>query len=211
MTWEYALIGLVVGIIIGAVAMRFGNRKLRQQQALQYELEKNKAELDEYREELVSHFARSAELLDTMAHDYRQLYQHMAKSSSSLLPELSAEANPFRNRLAEYEASNDQTGSGAVDLFGQDDDTVVEQAGEDIIRPPAAACLLDNIRNQTHNLGFSFQTDVRLAVGFYPTGRRIIPRSWPLRREPQRRLPSWRPSLPSSFPSRRALHCPRSA
>lgn len=39
---EYALIGLVVGIIIGAVAMRFGNRKLRQQQALQYELEKIK-------------------------------------------------------------------------------------------------------------------------------------------------------------------------
>ncbi len=69
---------------------------------------KNKAELDEYREELVSHFARSAELLDTMAHDYRQLYQHMAKSSSSLLPELSAEANPFRNRLAESEASNDR-------------------------------------------------------------------------------------------------------
>ncbi len=81
MTWEYALIGLVVGIIIGAVAMRFGNRKLRQQQALQFELEKNKAELEEYREELVSHFARSAELLDNMAHDYRQLYQHMAKSS----------------------------------------------------------------------------------------------------------------------------------
>ncbi|MDR9824807.1 DUF1043 family protein, partial [Vibrio sp. FNV 38] len=54
MTWEYALIGLVVGIIIGAVAMRFGNRKLRQQQALQYELEKNKAELDEYREELLA-------------------------------------------------------------------------------------------------------------------------------------------------------------
>lgn len=26
MTWEYALIGLVVGIVIGAVAMRFGNR-----------------------------------------------------------------------------------------------------------------------------------------------------------------------------------------
>lgn len=109
MTREYALIGLVVGIIIGAVAMRFGNRKLRQQQALQYELEKkNKAELEEYREELVSHFARSAELLDTMAHDYRQLYQHMAKSSSSLLPEMSAESNPFRNRLAESEASNDQ-------------------------------------------------------------------------------------------------------
>ncbi len=116
MTWEYALIGLVVGIIIGAVAMRFGNRKLRQQQAfklrqqqaLQYELEKNKAELEEYREELVSHFARSAELLDNMADDYRQIYQHMAKSSSNLLPGMSPENNPFRNRLAESEAGNDQ-------------------------------------------------------------------------------------------------------
>jgi alkylation response protein AidB-like acyl-CoA dehydrogenase len=83
MTWEYALIGLVVGIIIGAVAMRFGNRKLRQQQALQFELEKNKTELEEYREELVSHFARSAELLDNMADDYRQLYQHGEKLQQS--------------------------------------------------------------------------------------------------------------------------------
>ena len=73
---------------------RFGNRKLRQQQALQYELEKNKAELEEYREELVSHFARSAELLDNMAHDYRQLYQHMAKSSNNLLPDSMAERQP---------------------------------------------------------------------------------------------------------------------
>lgn len=108
MTWEYALIGLVVGIIIGAVAMRFGNRKLRQQQTLQHELEKNKNELEQYREELVGHFARSAELLDNMAHDYRQLYQHMAKSSSSLLPEMTDETNPFRNRLSESEANNDQ-------------------------------------------------------------------------------------------------------
>lgn len=108
MTWEYALVGLVVGIIIGAVAMRFGSRKLRQQQAMQFELEKNKAELEEYRTELVSHFARGSELLNTMAHDYRQLYQHMAQSSGRLLPEMSTESNPFRSRLAESEAGNDQ-------------------------------------------------------------------------------------------------------
>lgn len=56
----------------------------------------------------MSHFARSAELLDNMAHDYRQLYQHMAKSSNNLLPDSMADANPFRNRLEESEASNDQ-------------------------------------------------------------------------------------------------------
>jgi len=43
-----------------------------------------------------------------MADDYRQLYQHMATSSTQLLPEMSAEMNPFRNRLAESEAGNDQ-------------------------------------------------------------------------------------------------------
>lgn len=83
--WEYALIGLVVGMIIGAIAMRFGNRKLRQQHTLQHELAESKAELDKYHEKLNRYFIRSAELLDNMADDYRQLYQHMVKSSNSLM------------------------------------------------------------------------------------------------------------------------------
>ncbi len=91
MTWEYGLIGLVVGIIVGAVAMRFGNKKLREQRSMQYELEKSKAELADYRQELTNHFAQSAELLDNMARDYRQLYQHMAKGSNDLLPNLPGE------------------------------------------------------------------------------------------------------------------------
>ncbi|WP_338560475.1 Z-ring associated protein ZapG [Erwinia sp. E_sp_B04_7] len=108
MTWEYALIGLVVGLIIGAVAMRFGNSKLREQRSMQYELEKTKAELADYREELTGHFAQSAELLDNMARDYRQLYQHMAKGSNDLLPNLPGEKNPFAYQLTESEADNDQ-------------------------------------------------------------------------------------------------------
>lgn len=108
MTWEYTLIGLVVGIIIGAIAMRFGNRKLRQQQTFQHELDKSKAELDRYREKLTSHFVHSAELLDNMTDDYRQLYQHIAKSSNSLLPDQRSENNLFCYRLTEAEADNDQ-------------------------------------------------------------------------------------------------------
>lgn len=109
MIWLYALVGLVVGLIIGALAMRFAHRGLREQQALKYELEMKKSELEEYHKELTGHFARSAELLDKMAGDYRELYQHMAKSSGSLLPEMSSETNPFHNRLGESEASNDQS------------------------------------------------------------------------------------------------------
>ncbi|NHB96247.1 Z-ring associated protein ZapG [Photorhabdus stackebrandtii] len=108
MTWEYALIGLVVGFVIGALVMRFGNTKLRQQGALQTELENNKLELEEYRKELVGHFAHSAELLDNMARDYRQLYQHMVKSSHELMPNMPVQENPFNYRLTESEADNDQ-------------------------------------------------------------------------------------------------------
>lgn len=60
MTWEYALIGLVIGFIIGALVVRYGNSKVRQQKTMQVELEKKNEELEEYRKELVGHFARSA-------------------------------------------------------------------------------------------------------------------------------------------------------
>ncbi|SQI43263.1 Putative cytochrome d ubiquinol oxidase subunit 3 [Leminorella richardii] len=105
MTWEYALIiGLVAGLIIGALAMRFGNRKLRQQTALQQELDKSKAELETYRQELVNHFSHSAELLEKMAQDYRQFHKHMVKSSSTLLPDM-ATSNPFSYLNFKPEAS----------------------------------------------------------------------------------------------------------
>ncbi|MBD1226802.1 Z-ring associated protein ZapG [Xenorhabdus griffiniae] len=108
MTWEYALIGLIIGFIVGALAVRFGSSKLRQQNTLQAELEKNRAELEEYRKELVSHFARSAELLDNMARDYRQLYQHMAKSSNELMPNMPVQDNPFNYRLSESETEKNK-------------------------------------------------------------------------------------------------------
>lgn len=96
MTWEYALIvGLIVGLLIGALTMRFGNRKLRQQTALQQTLNKNKEELETYRQELVSHFSQSAELLEKMAQDYRQFQKHMIKSSTTLLPDIATSDNPF--------------------------------------------------------------------------------------------------------------------
>ncbi|AWK15171.1 Z-ring associated protein ZapG [Candidatus Fukatsuia symbiotica] len=108
MTWEYTLIGLVAGMLIGAVVMRFGNSKLRQQQKMKNELDKNKSDLEAYRRELVGHFARSAELLDNMARDYRQLYQHMAKSSNDLLPDLPLQNSPLHYRITESEVDKDK-------------------------------------------------------------------------------------------------------
>lgn len=108
MTWEYLLIGLAIGIAIGAAAMRFGNREIRDQQVMQNELEKSKVELDEYHKELMGHFAHSAKLLDNMAKDYHRLYQHMLKSPENLLPGAPEQDSPFSYRLTGSEADNDQ-------------------------------------------------------------------------------------------------------
>lgn len=101
MAWEYALIGLAVGIIIGALAMKFYSNKLHRQKKTNNEFATEKKALEEYRQELTNHFAHSAKLLDNMAKDYHQLYQHMIQTSSDLLPGMSAQENPFSYRLAE--------------------------------------------------------------------------------------------------------------
>lgn len=95
MTWEYGLIGLIIGVIVGVVITRFGSRKLRDQHALQYELEKTKDELKELKQELNGHFVRSAELLENMSQNYQELYQHMSNTTKELLPEQASQNNPF--------------------------------------------------------------------------------------------------------------------
>lgn len=108
MTWEYGLIGLVVGVIVGVIATRFGSRKLRDQHALQYELEKTKDELKEFKLELNQHFSRSSELLENMSQNYRDLYQHMSSGATTLLPEQTAKENAFIWQQAENRTDKDQ-------------------------------------------------------------------------------------------------------
>lgn len=108
MTWEYGLIGFVLGVVVGALGMRFGNAKLREQKVLQTELEKNKVDLEQYRQELVDYFARSAELLDNMAQDYRKLYQHIAKNSNHLLPDLPLKNYSSPSPCTEFDPGHDK-------------------------------------------------------------------------------------------------------
>lgn len=97
MTWQYVVIGLIIGFIFGILIMYPAIRKSKKQKALQQELAKTKEELDAYRQELVNHFARSAELLKSMANDYHQLHQHMVNSSSILLSSQEKETITLEN------------------------------------------------------------------------------------------------------------------
>ena len=100
MAWIYALLIFAAGAIAGAFAARLGTKSLKQQKELQKDLDKSRYELEQYRQELVDHFARSSELLDNIAKDYSKLYEHMAKTSTELMPNLPEQDNPFSRRIS---------------------------------------------------------------------------------------------------------------
>ena len=104
MAWIYALLVFLAGAIVGAFATRLNNKGLKQQKELKKELDKSKYELEQFRQELVDHFAQSSELLDNIAKDYSKLYEHMAKTSTELMPNLPDQDNPFSRRISSLEA-----------------------------------------------------------------------------------------------------------
>ncbi|MDP9501132.1 YhcB family protein [Bisgaard Taxon 45] len=87
--WQAAGIGLVIGLILGYLFLRFTKDSVKKQLKTETELQKVKNQLDSQKQQLEKHFSESAELLKNIAQDYQKLYKHVANSSSTLLPELS--------------------------------------------------------------------------------------------------------------------------
>ena len=82
------LIGLIIGFILGILTMRLRNKNLYRQNILQkHTLKENTKKLTEYQKELTNYFNQNIKLLDIIVNNYQQLYQHIIKSSSTLLLE----------------------------------------------------------------------------------------------------------------------------
>lgn len=89
MIWLIIMIifNLSIGMVIGAVMMRYKDRNiLRSQKILSNELQNNKVKLSEYQKRLSNHFTDNLELLNKIAENYRNLYQNMKKNASFFLP-----------------------------------------------------------------------------------------------------------------------------
>lgn len=101
MAWEYALIiGIVVGIVLGVIIIRLSGGGA-QQKALQEELNKTKAELEQYRSGITEHFKKSSVLLNNMVKEYSQLYNHFSQTSHELSADSEAAPNPFDFRIVD--------------------------------------------------------------------------------------------------------------
>lgn len=121
MPWMYAIVGLLVGLVVGVVVSRLTTPEYKKQKNIKKELDAAKYELEQQRQELIDHFSQTAELLDTLGKDYSKLYQHMAKTSSELLPNLPAQDNPF-DKLPLAAKENEDNPSAADALTEQPKD-----------------------------------------------------------------------------------------
>ncbi len=106
MLWIYGCLIFIIGIIVGIIATRLGTKGGKKQKELQKELEKSQYELEQYRQELVDHFAQSANLMENISKDYEKLYSHMAKTSTELMPSLPTQDNPFSAMPATLSVEN---------------------------------------------------------------------------------------------------------
>lgn len=106
MTFGYALIGLIIGFIIGVLVVRFGKTKLYSQQTLKASLENKNNELKEYHEELVNHFTRSAELLNSIVKDCYQLHKFMERSFHEFMSDVPIRSNPFKHHCFSESGNN---------------------------------------------------------------------------------------------------------
>ncbi len=82
--WVIAGVGLVVGLIIGwLVTMLFQRQRKggKNVQAL-------RKEMDDYRNEVNEHFARTADLFKESTEKYRDLYEHLAGGAQTLANDL---------------------------------------------------------------------------------------------------------------------------
>ncbi|BAC24288.1 yhcB [Wigglesworthia glossinidia endosymbiont of Glossina brevipalpis] len=76
---QYVFIGFILGLIIGLIIMRYGNKTIRNQNKIKKNLEESKEEFIEYKKEIKDHLFKSMELLEKLTSDYHNLYNHIYK------------------------------------------------------------------------------------------------------------------------------------
>ena len=106
MPWIYALLGLLIGSVLGLVVSRLSMPNNQKQKDLQKELDKTRYQLDQQKQDLTDHFAQTAEMLDSLGKEYTKLYQHMSKTSAELLPSLPEQDNPFMKKITQKPNKN---------------------------------------------------------------------------------------------------------
>lgn len=96
----------IIGMIVSCAVLRMTKGNIQKQLKLENELKVANAKIDEQKQQLEQHFAKSATLLATLAEDYKKLYSHLAEGSAKLIPE---------TQIAEFKQPQLEQAKEAVD------------------------------------------------------------------------------------------------
>ncbi len=136
MPWIYGLIGLLVGAIFGIIIARIKTPQYKKHQSMKKELDTAKFELEQQRQELADHFSQTAEMLDVLGKDYTKLYQHMAKTSAELLPNLPEQDRPFAKLITQAEESTKESANLQPKDYAQGATGLLKTEEKEIIEAP---------------------------------------------------------------------------
>ncbi len=82
--WLTALAMLTLGAVAGYLASRWLVPAEQQRRELEAALDEMKQRQRDYQKDVGQHFSRSAELLNSLASDYREIYNHLAQGAQAL-------------------------------------------------------------------------------------------------------------------------------
>lgn len=109
----------LAGGIIGFVICRL-TLGTKQKTAQQKELDSAKADLEQYKAQVSSHFNDSAKLMGQVASSYQALYTHMAGQSQTLLSDADTQPFPQLKTPSEKEPKDPQAVKEAIQETTQD-------------------------------------------------------------------------------------------
>ncbi|VFP79596.1 Inner membrane protein YhcB [Candidatus Erwinia haradaeae] len=98
MWWVNGLVGLIIGIITGAMVMYFKIKSSQNKKNKYFNFQKNQSELKVFHKELYNHFSQNIQLLSNLEHDCQNLYRHIDKSIHDLRCYLENQSKRFNGQ-----------------------------------------------------------------------------------------------------------------
>jgi uncharacterized membrane-anchored protein YhcB (DUF1043 family) len=115
MSISIALIWLVAGIVIGAIASRFYSLRQFNQHKLQLELDESRQQLQQYRTDVSSHLDTTHQLMTQLQDNYEKIARHMARTKMQLIERPGFAQDTDLNYLSTDTAEHIRMSLGKID------------------------------------------------------------------------------------------------
>ena len=121
--WQIAIIALVAGAMIGALAYKLLAPAVKEADKIKSELEQARNELSHYKAGVTQHFDKTAELVNDLAQNYVKVYQHLAEGAQTL-----GASKSFKDLMGQHQ--------GKASITVDDQSKVTEIVDDGLVEEP---------------------------------------------------------------------------